>query len=101
MRGGVPHGTIHCDFSNASVTTMLPLLPPKVNVGCWTRELKQDFKVFESSAPVRWDTKHALVHEPSLRDKEHGLQFIFRKVTSWKAINLPGMKHGWKPLSHM
>jgi len=25
---------IYCDFSNARVTTMLPLLPPKVNVGC-------------------------------------------------------------------
>lgn len=38
------------DFSNASVTTMLPLWPPKVNVGCWTRELNQGFKVLESPA---------------------------------------------------
>ena len=32
--------TIYRGFSNANVTTILPLLPPKVNVGCWTRELR-------------------------------------------------------------
>lgn len=36
--------TVYCDFSNANVTTMLPLLPPKVNVGCWTRELRIGFQ---------------------------------------------------------
>ena len=36
--------TIYRSFSNASVTTILPLLPPKVNVGCWTRELKVGFQ---------------------------------------------------------
>ena len=86
--------TIYRDFSNANVTTMLPLLPPKVNVGCWTRELRQGFKMFESSEPTRRVTEHALVYQASLRDQEHRLQFVLRKVTSWKAINFLSVKHG-------
>jgi len=42
--GMVCEGEAYHDFSNARVTTMLPLLPPKVNVGCWTRELKAGFQ---------------------------------------------------------
>jgi hypothetical protein len=45
---------VYCSFSNASVTTMLPLLPPNVNVGCWTRELRT---AFQTSIPSNDEAK--------------------------------------------
>ena len=61
---------VYCSFSNASVTTMLPLLPPNVNVGCWTRELRTVFRMSIQSDDWATDL-NPLVHQPRLRHEEH------------------------------